>query len=383
MAKKIKFSLLQACFWCMFASSYSFMVAYLLSHGIEVAIAGFAMSAATLMGFFGQFIIGFICDKFNRSKIIYAVGMGYLLLILYLIMIGEKNNIFVIVMLGLFGFLQMPMASVLDGWIMKSFDDKASYSPIRSWGSIAYAVFALVFGSIIENFGFDSMLWFSVIFVVLNTVIVTLIPDIKQANSSVRINSNDIRRIFNKRFTFFLILMFLYGITTSPLLQMVSVIIFEVGGTLQDQSIAMFFAAMIQMPVLLFTPKFAKISPQKRLIFGMLSFIICLAILSVANSPVLVIIGMTINGIGYAINISSLRETSIMMCPKQMQSTAISLADAFQISLAGCVGTALSGVITEVFSMQIFMLLACILLVITTIAVSVLFKADKNIGEIK
>ncbi len=365
---------MQSCYWCMFASSYSFIVAYLIDSGIDVSTAGFAMAASTLTGFFGQFVISAICDRLQRSKTVYIAGMIYLVIVLYIIITGEKTETFVIVMLGLFGFVHMPMSSVLDAWIMKSFNDTTSYAPIRSWGSITYAVFVVAFGAILDQFGYDASLYFSMFFVIINTIVAATLPEAAPTHRSVKAGNINKGSLLNKKFLFFLFLMFLYGFSVQPLFQMLSVIVLDVGGTPTAQGICLFFAGVVQMPILLITPKFSKISPQKRLVAAMLCFIVCLCVLSFATTIVHVIIGMTLNGIGYAINISALRETSISMCSKHLKTTAVAIADAFYISLAGCVSTAVSGVVMETYSTQSFMIIANIILIISTFCFAVFYS---------
>ncbi len=374
MLRKVKFSLLQACFWCLYASSYSFMVAYLLSEGISVSTAGFAMATSTLCGFFGQFIVGFLCDKLQRSKPVYIFGTIYLLVILYILMSGEKTDSFVIVMMGMFGFLQMPMASVLDSWIMKSFENGTAYGPIRSWGSVAYSLFALVFGGIIESFGYSANLFFSFVFVILNTIFALTLPDTKRTHVSMDLRTVIGQLLKNKNFLTYLLLMFFYGFSIQPLVQMMSVIILDVGGTLATQGIAMFISAAVQVPILMITPKLSFIRPQLRLILGMVFFVISLSMLSFVTTVALVLVAMTINGIGYAVTLSALRENSISMCPPQVKATAVSLVDAFYSSLAGCVGTAVSGVVIEIFSVQTFMMIATAMLMVVAVITAIFFN---------
>lgn len=359
---KIKFSVLQISYWCAYGSFYSFMAAYMQSRGMSATLLGIMLTMNTLGGFGGQFFWGMLCDLFKTNKKIYVLEC-ILVGLLEVLIFTSANWILIIVGVGLLGFVQLPMIVNLDTWILKTFNNSRVYGPIRSTASIAFAIFTFFFGKMLSEKGYSLMLVYSTAFLLLGIVTALFTPEETKEDPQITRKTEkkcDWKILFhNREFLLVLCLLLGIGISAAPVMQLMAVLMDNVGGSVEYVGYALFASSMIQVPFMCFSGKLSRFSAKGRLLCVGILYMLSVLGMSYTTSPLVLLAFCALNGIGYGIFLPALRQMVFDITPRELNTTAQGICEATYNSLGSMISSLLAGILIDQYSVSI-MLLACV-----------------------
>lgn len=312
---------------------------------MSATLCGFLVTAYTMMGFVGQFVLGYICDKLKTNKKVYIVAYAVALVLIFLTF-TSSNWILVIVLYGCLGFVQQPMMAVHDTWILKTYHETPwMYGPIRAFGSLTFAIFNLFYGDLLGSFGYNIMMIFAFIFIAMGITTAILTPDApvtKAIKLEKKENSYKVL-LSNKKFVAVLVLMFGVGMIHNPLCQLTALLISNVGGDQTYLGYALFASAMMQVPMMALASKIKHISPILRISLGGLLYCVSGIGNAFATTPIAVVGFICFTGLGLGLFTTTAREMITLVSPKEYLTSAQSLGDSMLFCLAGVLSNALAG----------------------------------------
>lgn len=357
--KKIKFSILQVTFWCGYGAFSGFMVAYMQSKGMSVTLIGVMLTVNTFSAFLGQFFWGMLCDKLKTNKKIYIVA-SILTFMVELLIFASDSWMLIIITFGILGFVQQPLAANLDTWILRTYRKTPQvYGPIRSTASIAFAIFSFFYGGMLEKNGYQLMLIFSGLFLVMGAVTAELTSDIpveelySQTIPKEKTGWELLAK--NKEYLQVLFMLFGTGIATAPVIQLMAVIMDNVAGSVAYVGYAMFAGSLMQVPFMIFSGKLNRYSAKGRIIFAGCIYIIAILGMSFGKTPLMVLVFCAINGIGYGILLPALRELIFTIAPKELNTTAQGICDAVYTGFGSMISNILAGILVANFSVTVLL----------------------------
>ena len=107
------------------------------------------------------------------------MAVSLLIAFMYFALYYSASNVVTVVLFGVLGFIQLPMATIMDTWILKyHHDTPGDYGPIRAWGSFAYAIFVVLYGGMLERYGFFIMPYTGLELFILIILIASATPDV-------------------------------------------------------------------------------------------------------------------------------------------------------------------------------------------------------------
>jgi len=378
---KVKFSSLQISYWCTIATFSGFMVAYVQSKGMPPKLIGLMLTVYMFSAFLGQIFWGRLSDKIKSNKKIFVIT-NCLMLILHIIVFYMPSFTLIIITYGLLGFIEPPVASNLDAWIMKTYYKNTEiYGSIRGWGSMGYAVVALFYGGLIQKFGFTLMLVVSSICILTSIAIAIFVPDssilsIKKVGGTA--GENNLKAlVINRKFILLLIVFLCTGIAVTPLLQLMAIVMSNVGGNIKYVGYSMFASALAQTPFMFSTAKLEFISAKNRVLFSGILFFLSLIFAANANTPSFLLFCSILSGMGIGLFLPAMREVVFDYAPSQLYTTAQSISDAIYFSLAGIISSTFTGVLIEVIGLKMI-LNVCAMIQIIGIMLFVLNKNKKQ-----
>ncbi len=369
---KLKFSFIQLTFWCSWCAFTSFAALFFKKRGLSNAEIGLAISLSTLGGILGQFVWGLLCDKFHTIKksfiaanlMIWAAILSFLFL---------KSATWVLILMFLLGFAQVPQPSILDTWILKKLPGKEEeYGHIRLWASVGFAVFALSFGWAIRYFGFNIM-FIAASFFILMTLLVTMsLADVQEGDSHQGSLKKSMKELLkNKRYLFFIVVCFIIGLAYRTVHLLLPLIIDYVKGNSSDLGLAYFVGVITEIPMLLASKKLSKKFESNRLILlSVLLYMVQFLILLMARSPFLVFVAMLAQGLAFGNYLPSIRLFVYENAPENLRTTAQTLADALCSSLTAVIGSAAGGLIIENYGVKTVLIIGMGLLILACVILS-------------
>lgn len=369
----VKFRMMQISYWCFYGAFCAFAIAYFTACGMDAKQVGVLASGFTAGALVGQWVFGWFCDKLHTIRRVFvAVGvLSYLAVVA--IFIAPKTMPVIAPLYFLLGFLQSPLPTMLDAWILNTYPTQPQrYGEIRAWGSLGYAVFMMFFGSVIQHFGYGVSLVAAGILMGSLLVLACRMPD--RAVQTARGTASAERSLWkNGPFLFVILVGFLIGLASSPLMQFNALYFNAVGGTLSHQGIALCTSALLQVPIMLSARRMVHIPVRIRLMISAGMYVLCCVLIATARTPLQIILANVFQGVGYGLWLPTLREAVFSTAPRSMASTAQGICDAVTVAVAGIVSSLIAGNLIDSMGIAPFMVV-CILTQLLTVVLLVLGK---------
>jgi PPP family 3-phenylpropionic acid transporter len=379
-SEKKKFSSVQFTFWCSWSAFLSFAALFFKQTGLSQSEIGFALSSSTLGGILGQFIWGFLCDRLHTVKKNF-IAANIMILSAVSAFFFIRKTIWILVLMFLLGFSQIPQPSILDTWVLKKLPGKEEeYGHIRLWASIGYASSALTFGFMIRRFGFNTM-FIAAPFFILTTLLVTMtLKDVTEGNNPREPLKKSLKALFsNKSYLFFIFVCFIIGLAYRTAHLLLPLIVDNVKGSSLDLGLAYFFGIITEIPMLLASKRFSKkYHSNVLLIFSAVLFMVHFLLLIIAKSPFGVIVAMFAQGLAFGNYLPSIRLFVFENAPENLRTSAQTFADAICSSLAGVIGSAAGGIIMQNYGVKVVLMAGIGLLAAALILLILNLRKHRN-----
>ena len=350
----VRFGVIEAVYWSIFATFASFVTAFGLSRGYTQSTVSIMVSIYMVGAFAGQFVWGSVCDKLRTNKKVFILGIS-LACVLQLGMYFIVNPVLFSILYGLFGFMLGPMGSILDTWMLKCIHyDGVLYGKSRSAGSAGYAVFILIMGFLIGKFGFYLMPICSTAFIVITLVISLMTQDSPTEESTKStISLKDIMSIMKiPMYLLIVVMVFFIGLANAPINNLKIMVLQAVGGGVSLQGLDSFIGCISQFLIFFFSGAFVVIPAKKRMFGCSIIIIIALSLNFFATAPWMVIMGTVLSFGSYSIMIPAAREIVRRNVAYEYQTTANGLVDAFYGSLAGTISLLYAGSLADHYGVK-------------------------------
>jgi oligosaccharide:H+ symporter len=400
---RTEFSLLQFFFWSTWAIYGAYLVYYLDDIGYSSMSIGKLMSLRTLMGLIGPPLIGYIADRVENRKIVFMVSMG--LLGITVAPFPYYGNMMTALSIALIGILWEPQQSVLDSWIIETSDELAvNYGFMRAWGSIGFAFTVVIFGLIINYFGWKihfmgyGLIAFITIFTAYfikdnsykNSKSVKANKELRSQNSDSKediaetnkVGDKNILRLFkNKDYIFILFVTVLIFIPAMMIFVYLATAIKAVGGDSRDLGYTLFFNALSEAPIF-FTAKYflEKYKTKPLLLFAAVFYMIRIIIAASAPSPYYFIFFGLLQSLSYGVFLVTVRYYVKLVAPDELKTTAQSIALMAGFGAGGIIGSLLGGYLIDNYGMS-GMYTVCIslsFLAVLTLLISIILDLNKT-----
>lgn len=365
--------MMQVAYWLATCSFFSFSAAYFKWLQIDSSRSGLLISAFTFAGLCGQVLICKLSDKLSALK--FTLILCLVISFLTTISIFLSTQYLLLKMLIL-GFVSIPIPVMIDSWITQFLKErKEEYGNIRSWASLFFAFYAIIYGYLIHRFGFVIMPYASGLWILINILVII---HSKSPDSSHHETSNLKNRVFTTRQAYFMILLlFIVGVSMGPVLHLTIYVIAPLSGTEQTIGTLLFISALVQFPMLRMSTRMSRFSFKQRFLFGFFLYAISIALLMLANQLWMVYIARMIDGIGFGILLPTIVSFTSENSTYKHRSTALSYMDAAQNGIGISMGSALGGYIMYNLNISWMLFTSLFLMIGVVLSLGLLFNLRK------
>lgn len=349
---KLKFSILEIAYWCSYCSFISFIALYFVSKNVNEAQIGIYLSVYMYFGLIGQFVFGWLSDVLHSHKKM-IILLNILLVPIYIVLYYFNSN-FIIIM-ALLGLTNIPLPALIDSWILNNYQETPQiYGEIRSSASLIFAFYAAIFGICIDKIGLWIMPSVAILWIILTLYIAATL---KEKNIVLHKEKGSIKNILNSKYFLSILPVFLViGISVGGFQQLQIFVIKSIGGDVKYLGIAFFVSAIVQFPILYYYQRLGKLTVELKLAVGLASYIISFVIIYFAKNMYLYLFAITLNGVGFAILLPTIREFTFIYAPQSLRTFSLSLVDAIQNSLGSCIGILVGGSIVKSYGTKMMVL---------------------------
>jgi oligosaccharide:H+ symporter len=360
------------------ACYYPFLAVYFGERGLSYSQIGVAFAVNSMTAVLCQPIWGYFTDKYlGKVKTIIIGALGSCVAIYALVF--SDSFLLVLVSIFLFMAFQSPVTSVTDAYCYEIIDHHKSiqYGRIRLWGSLGYAVIALIVGAIIKHTGTNTAFVIYSIVTVFGVAILNSIG-FKSKHSQNMIRLKDISELFkNKKFVVFMISVVLANIALGANGSYIAVLIEKTGGDASKLGMLWFIVAISELPVFFLGNRLIKKYGILNLyLLSLALYIFRFFLDSFATNYIMVIIIQVMQSITFALYLLSALQYLNTIIPNKMKATGMTIYAALGGGLGGFIGNIFGGLLLEVITIfSLFKILAVV--VILALAVGVVLKRMK------
>ncbi|THF83854.1 MFS transporter [Cohnella fermenti] len=162
---------------------------YFYDIGFTKLQIGTIFSIGPLLSIFSNLLAGIVADKTKAlRRVLSLVFLGQILALALLL--PQKEFAVVSALMGLFYFFQTPVNSMMDSITLLAAEKlNRTFSAIRMFGSLGYAVCAILFGYALKATGSDLTLWLALGTVVCSLVLSFALADFQKSAAPFRFAS--------------------------------------------------------------------------------------------------------------------------------------------------------------------------------------------------
>ena len=343
-----KFCILQAAYWSFFAAMPAYIVAYMLSKGMGGATLGILLAAQMGSAFAGSVFWGRFVDRKQASRKFFLIGISAAALLSVALFCFADRPVVLFVLYPLFGFMNGPIATTLDSWVIASMHRVEAGAKSRTFGTMGYAVTMLVSGLIISRFGYRFMPYIGMAFIAVAFLVALRQPEVKGLRVAASAGKNSLGTLRHApKYLLLVAVVFFTGMAIGPINNM-KVLVFEsVGGDASFLGWDAFIGCLIQSPFLIFAARMKRIRGEYRLIAGALCAFTYALIVCIARNPAMVVIGTIFMNVSFGLLFPTMREITEASVSSGMRTTAHAVVDIAYGSVANMIASAWSGSVIE------------------------------------
>lgn len=376
----LRFCLLEVSFWCLWASYISYISPYFLDKGIANTYLSIILSVYYFVSFLGSFFWGRVSDYLNGNRIIIIIGTFLALIFGHLVYFNADNFLLAGILYPIFGFMFVPLTSMIDAWIIKSYPErKDAFGKARACGSTSYSIMMLLNGQLISRIGYSIIPVMLTIFAVMQIILAFSLPEEKEEIEGEGISLKDMKELtHNKTYFRLFMIVLVAAIAIQPMNNMKMVYIQNVGAGVSEFGIDSFVGCIMQVPFLFMAGKIRKYPIKSRLLVTTVTSFITAFLIMIAKVWYVITLGTIIHFLGYGILLATYKEVTEDVVPRRLRNTGHSLMDAAYGSAACVISLSYAGMVIDHFGIPVLMIVC---MVIQAIAITMVLRFPKVKGE--
>lgn len=329
-------------------------IPYLTQIGYDSIERGYIMSFYAVVAVLGQFVAGYLSDKYKSVKRFFIYSTFVLIVTSFLTFtLQDKNFLVHLILMGnTIGFIRI-IGNLLETWIIEVDGLYPYFGSIRSLGSVGWAVSSLLSGIIIVNKGYTFMLWVSLL---LNVLVVFFSFRLEDANKSTdtKVNLSDVKALFlNKRYVLLLIVYcFVYVVYNADNVSVTDLML-TMGATEGDIGQKWFVQAVLELPMLFMGAYFIRrFGAKKLMIFGSFMLGLRFVLYALFPSPNSVILISSLQGLSFPFLLMTQKELVLKETPAAVRSTGQMVSVALTSGFSAIISPIISGYLGAYFAIQ-------------------------------
>lgn len=318
------------------------------------------MSVVSIASIFGQPFWGNCCDRKKTIKKFLVVSLLVSSVTALLLPMLYNSIMLVVIICVVISFTENSMPSIIDSWTISSIGKKPwlDYGLTRGMGSLGYAITAVVFGMMLDRFGYGMMFYTHLILQFIAVGFCFFIDDISKLDSqqsckTIHIKTIDIKapKVTIKesgRFIWFLISTILVFAGFRATSTFYPLLLIQKGGGNGDLGMSLFIMSLSEVPVLLFSKKFLqKFKDTSIISISMFFFVIRILLHIVVPSISGLILIQAMQALSFALFLPASIYYINRIAPKGLNSTYLTIASSCYFGIGGIIGSMLGGVIID------------------------------------
>ncbi|WP_166242381.1 MFS transporter [Paenibacillus turpanensis] len=355
---------LKITFFCIFmtmACVVSYIPLWLDARGYSKTEIGFVLSLGPLISIGSNLLWGYVSDRFQTIvKILWIILIGQLVTIFF---VGRLESFAAVaIVMAFFYFFQTPMITLQDSLTLNSLGgQQGRYASFRVWGSIGFAVTAVVVGYILKSMHSDAILWTVMIAAALTLAVTFGLQDRKGGSVSKLSFAGIWKVIGSPTFLLFLFFLFLMSVAHRANDNFLSLYLQSMGAEESVIGWAMMMSAVSEIPVFFLMARYGhRFKELPLLAFAALVYAVRFALYSIADTAIAIVFLQLMHSFSFGIFLVTAIRYIQNVIPDEYRATGQAVFAVTWLGLAGLASGSIGGVIFDQFGGQATYLFAAI-----------------------
>lgn len=305
---QVKYNIVHILFFVTYVAVYGYIAIYLQYRGLSNTEIGIVTGGGAILSIFMSPFIASLIDRVKGLTIRKLILILYCIMFFLFLSLNFISSISYIIML-FYVLLTTLVTAVIPflSVICMNYIKKGNYINFglsRGFGSVSYAIGAVVIGQLISIFNPEIIAYIHLLFGILLIGLLYTLPDFEIEEKTKKEKTSSAFKIVKKYRTFFWILLgfgCMYAGATSLSTYLIN-IVKNLGGNTSLYGIAVFFMAASEMPVMTITYRLLKKYKSEILLFvAAIFYLLRNMIICMAPNLFVLIVGMIFQGLSYGL----------------------------------------------------------------------------------
>lgn len=330
------------------------MIPYLSKLGYSVIERGYILAGMAIIAIFGQFLFGYLCDRFCRIKIFFFLAFIFLTGSSFAIFIvSGKNFWFHLCSVSIMGGMVKVIMGLDETWMMKA--DEENYGKLRASGALGLTAGSPLAGFIIKNYSYNVLLGVFAIFSIVLWGIIWKVHDVKEKKESDTDRGTGIIHLIKNKGYMLLILIYLciYMIGTADQYVVIDKML-DIGGTTASVGVKWALQSFMEVPLFLYASKILERCSLKFLLYtGTVCYGIKFLFYGLSSIPFFIILTASLQLVTLPVIMLTSKLLIKKITPESMFHSAQMFAMAIFIGVSGLITPLITSQLSEVFGYDI------------------------------
>ncbi len=351
-----------------FAFTNTQVIPFLTSIGYTPVERGIILSTVAIVAIFGQFYVGYLCDKYNTIKRFYHILMILYVLLNALMYFFTSHVFFVhLLLVSLTIGLYQVASGLIETWTIETNSFiKQNFGSIRALGSLGWALGAPLTSWIINTFGYQYIGFAFAVIVTPSFLISTKTPDAQKLEKNINLRLRDIKvLLYNKNYLKLVILLIIVNLVFRADSFTVIDKMIAIGATNDQIAFKWSFQAILETP--LFFLGFYLLNHVKTkhlLTTSIFMFIIRFLLYTLAVTPNQIIWASAMQMVSFPLLIIAQKILIAEEAPPNLQSSAQMFALSMYTGIPALLTPLVSGILIQSFGFNNTLLIMTLTLII-------------------
>lgn len=345
---KIKFYCLNFLAFAAISMVNTQMIPYLTSVGYDIVERGYILAANAVVAIIGQFIFGYVCDKYKKIKPFFALAYA-LLVASALLMFCFQNRIFWyhLLTVALMGGMVKVIMGLNETWMLEA--DSEHYGALRAYGALGLTIGSPIAGFLVDSFGYLALSVTLGILSVLCFLCIFIVKDVSKSGDPIQLAS--LQKLMKNGPYLLLVLIYLliYMIGTADQYVVIDKML-EMKAEHSMVGLKWALQSFMEIPLFLLAHRILKkYRPGTLLIFGTLMYALKFVLYAWADNSWLIIAAASLQLVTLPVIMLTSKVLIKEITPEELFSSAQMFAMAIFIGVSGLVTPLITSYLSDMF----------------------------------
>ena len=325
------------------------IIPYLGKVGYDVVDRGYILAGSAIVAIIGQFLFGYLCDRFKRLKPFFLLAYGFMIAGSIMMFIIHKQLFYYhLFAVSLSGGMVKVIMGLDETWMLEI--DQENYGRLRASGALGLTIGSPIAGYLVRHFHYKSLL---ISLGIVSVILCWLIYKAKDAEKKEgeRIRMESVRQLLKNKGYLLLVLIYLlvYMIGTADQYVVIDKML-DIGADTTAVGIKWALQSFMEVPLFLFSSKILERFQTKTLLyFGTFMYGVKFLLYGFSFQPWMIILTAALQLVTLPIIMLTSKVLVKEITPQKLFSSAQMFAMAVFIGVSGLITPLITSYLSKAF----------------------------------